>query len=114
MGADLSRVRFDARADINKVVQQQGRLLLDADCNEQARPARPPDAGASRRTSASLRPRSRTSPGRAVVPRTTPDGFKLSLGAGALMHRPRTHVRRRALAENHGTGPSSSTRCWAS
>ena len=34
MGADLSRVRFDARNDYAGVVLQQGRLLLDADWNE--------------------------------------------------------------------------------
>ena len=31
MGADLSRVRFDARRDHAGVVLQQGHLLLDAD-----------------------------------------------------------------------------------
>ena len=34
MGADLSRVRFNALRDHAGVVLQQGRLLLDADWNE--------------------------------------------------------------------------------
>ena len=35
MGADVSRVRFDPQRDFSGVELQQGRVLLDADFNEQ-------------------------------------------------------------------------------
>lgn len=102
MGADLSRVRFDARADINKVVQQQGRVALDSDGNEQTdlldrrMRAQSADLG-----SYGLDP---GITGTAVIPRTTPDAFKLSFVGGALMlGRGRMYVDG-VLAENHGTG----------
>ncbi|GAB2756734.1 hypothetical protein GCM10027020_06120 [Nocardioides salsibiostraticola] len=104
MGADLSRVRFDARADINKIVQQQGRVLLDADANEQQdvtdrrQRAQAADLG-SFGVRADLA-------GTAVVPRTTPDAFTLRFVGGALrLGRGRMYVDG-LLAENHGTGTS--------
>lgn len=102
MGADLSRVRFDARADINKVVQQQGRVVLDSDGNEQADLL-------DRRMRAQSADLGSYGPlpdiaGTAVVPRTTPDAFKLSFAGTALMlGRGRMYVDG-VLAENHGTG----------
>jgi len=102
MGADLSRVRFDARRDHAGVVLQQGRLLLDADWNELV-------AILERRIRAGVADLDSDGPGPgiagvAVVPRTTPHGFETSLTAGALgIGRGRMYVDG-LLAENHGTG----------
>jgi len=102
MGADLSRVRFDARRDHAGVVLQQGRLLLDADWNELV-------AILERRIRAGVADLDSDGPapgiaGVAVVPRTTPHGFEISLTAGALsIGRGRMYVDG-LLAENHGTG----------
>ncbi len=102
MGADLSRVRFDPRHDYNRVVQQQGRVMLDADGNEQAdlldRRARAQSADLG-----SFGPATGIA-GTAVVPRTTPDAFKLSfIGSALQLGRGRMYVDG-ILAENHGTG----------
>lgn len=102
MGADLSRVRFDALRDHAGVVLQQGRLLLDADWNELV-------AIVERRLRAGVADLDSNGPvtgiaGVAVVPRTTPDGFKVTLTAGKLaIGRGRMYVDG-LLAENHGTG----------
>ena len=103
MGADLSRVRFDARRDHAGVVLQQGRLLLDADWNELV-------AIVERRIRAEAADLDSPGPaagiaGVAVVPRTTPDAFKVTLAGGALsIGRGRMYVDG-LLAENHGVGP---------
>jgi hypothetical protein len=103
MGADLSRVRFDSRRDHAGVVLQQGRLLLDADWNELV-------AILERRIRASVADLDSNGPtsgiaGVAVVPRTTPDGFKVTLSSGALsIGRGRMYVDG-LLAENHGLDP---------
>src|SRR6201995_5274360 len=103
MGADLSRVRFDPRRDHAGVVLQQGRLLLDADFNELV-------AILERRIRASVADLDSNGPtagiaGVAVVPRTTPDGFKVTLSGGALsIGRGRMYVDG-LLAENHGGKP---------
>ncbi|MFE5631359.1 DUF6519 domain-containing protein [Streptomyces sp. NPDC056543] len=105
MGADLSRVRFDALRDHSGVVMQQGRLLLDSDWNEFV-------AILDRRlraTAADL-----GTPGVsdgfadvAVVPRTTPDAFLITPSAdGITIGRGRMYVDG-LLAENHGTGAAS-------
>lgn len=100
MGADISRVRFDARNDYNGVVIQQGRVRLDADDNELT-------AITDRRLraqTADLGSYGLADTGVAVIPRTTPDAFKLTLTAGALtIGRGRIYVDG-ILAENHGTG----------
>jgi hypothetical protein len=102
MGADLSRVRFDAFRDHSGVVMQQGRLLLDADWNEQV-------AIIDRRLRANAADLGSSGPddgiaGTAVVPRTTPEGFKVTLTGGVLsIGRGRMYVDG-LLAENHGTG----------
>jgi hypothetical protein len=99
----MSRVRFDARRDHAGVIMQQGRLLLDADWNElvailQRRIA----AGVADLSSAGRPP---GIAGVAVVPRTTPDAFKVTLTGGALsIGRGRMYVDG-LLAENHGLGP---------
>ena len=102
MGADLSRVRFQAQRDFAGVVLQQGRLLLDADFNDLADII-------DRRIRAEIADLGSPGPaagiaGVAVVPRTTPDGFKVSLAGGKLsIGRGRMYVDG-LLAENHGTG----------
>ena len=103
MGADLSRVRFDARRDHAGVVLQQGRLLLDADWNELV-------AILERRIRAGVADLDSDGPapgiaGVAVVPRTTPHGFEITLTAGKLsIGRGRMYVDG-LLAENHGQDP---------
>jgi hypothetical protein len=104
MGADLSRERFDPRRDYRGVVMQQGRVLLDADWNEQSEvldrrlrtaaldlaPAGPPATGGT---------------GWVSISRATPDAFKLTATAGGLtLGRGRLYVDG-LLAENHGAGP---------
>lgn len=102
MGADVSRVRFDARNDVTKVVQQQGRVMLDADANEASDAldhrlrAQAADLG-SFGTATGIA-------GTAVVPRTTPDAFRLTFsGAKLMLGRGRMYVDG-LVAENHGTG----------
>ena len=103
MGADLSRVRFDARHDHAEVLLQQGRVLLDADWNELV-------AVLDRRLRADAADLGSTGPapgatGVAVVPATTPDAFKVSLTGGALtIGRGRMYVDG-LVAESHGRGP---------
>lgn len=104
MGADISRIRFDAFRDHAGVVLQQGRLLLDGDWNELV-------AVLERRLRANAADLDATPKpgiaGVAVVPRTTPDGFKVTLTAGALsIGRGRMYVDG-LLAENHGKGSTS-------
>ena len=73
MGADFSRVRFNPLRDYAGVELQQGRVLTDADANELM-------AITDRR----LRALASDTLGRATVSSMTPDGFKLTLAAGAL------------------------------
>ena len=94
MSFDASRFSFHPWNDYLGVVMQQGRVQLDADWNEWvAELARRLQAG----TMDTL--------GRAVVPRTTPEGFHVLAAGGAL----RIGVGRLyvdgLLAENHGAGP---------
>ncbi|WP_217995796.1 DUF6519 domain-containing protein, partial [Kribbia dieselivorans] len=102
MGADLSRMRFDPLRDLAGVVLQQGRLLLDADWNELV-------AIVDRRLRATVADLDSNGPqtgiqGVAVVPRTTPEAFKVTLTGGKLsLGRGRMYVDG-LLAENHGTG----------
>lgn len=102
MGADLSRVRFDALRDHSGVVMQQGRLLLDSDWNEfvaivdRRLRAAAADLGTPGVTEGFS--------GAAVVPRTTPDAFRITSSAdGMTIGRGRMYVDG-LLAENHGTG----------
>ncbi len=104
MSADLSRVRFDSRRDHSGVILQQGRLLLDADWNELV-------AILERRIRAGVADLDSNGPtagvaGVAVVPRTTQDGFKVTVSGGALtIGRGRMYVDG-LLAENHGLDPA--------
>ncbi|MFB7543028.1 DUF6519 domain-containing protein [Streptomyces zaomyceticus] len=104
MGADLSRVRFDALRDHSGVVMQQGRLLLDSDWNEFVSivDRRLRAAAADLGTPGVVE----GSSGVAVVPRTTPDAFKITAAVeadGLVIGRGRMYVDG-LLAENHGTG----------
>ncbi len=94
MSGDYSRQRFDVRNDFSGVLMQQGRVQLDADWNELV-------AILDRR----LRAETTDIIGRAVVPKETPDGFRIQIAAGALtIGRGRMYVDG-LLAENHGKAP---------
>jgi hypothetical protein len=111
MHGDLSRVRFDPGRDHSGVVLQQGRLLLDADWNELvAILDRRLRAGAADLDSAGPVP---GIVGVAVVPRTTPDAFRVTLSGGALsIGRGRMYVDG-LVAENHGGPPLAFDRLLA-
>jgi hypothetical protein len=95
MAGDYTRLRFDPRNDGAGILQQQGRVMLDQDWNEQVELVR-------RR----IRAGTLDTIGAGVVPMQTPEGFHiqltaandLTIGAG------RIYVDG-LLAENHGTGP---------
>lgn len=93
MSGDYSRLSFDPLRDYAAVQLQQGRLLTDADWNEQA-------AIASRR----VRVEALDTFGRAVVPRTQADAFRVGVsGARLTLGRGRMYVDG-LLVENHGGG----------
>jgi hypothetical protein len=96
MSRDYSRSTFDPWRDFGAVLMQQGRVQLDADWNEHG---------------AILERRQRVGTmdtlGRAVVPRETEDGFKITASGGALtIGRGRIYVDG-ILAENHAPGPTA-------
>ncbi|MCB4365022.1 right-handed parallel beta-helix repeat-containing protein [Hydrogenophaga taeniospiralis] len=96
MSFDLSRVRFDARQDFLGVVMQQGRVQLDADWNEWvAQLGRRLQAGSWDTFNGS------------VVPRTTPDGFRIEAAGGALSIGAGRMYVDGLLAENHGGTPDA-------
>ncbi len=96
MSFDLSRVRFDARKDFFGLVMQQGRVQLDAEWNEWvAQLARRIQAGAF------------DTFGGNVVPRTTPDGFRIEAAGGNLTIGAGRMYVDGLLAENHGALPLS-------
>lgn len=96
MSFDLSRVRFDARQDFLGVVMQQGRVQLDSDWNEwSAQLARRIQAGTLDTFNGS------------VVPRTTPDGFRIEAASGNLTIGPGRIYVDGLLAENHGDTPDT-------
>ena len=100
MGADISRVRFDALRHFAGVALQQGRVLLDADFNDLV-------AIVDRRLRAETVDLTSFGPdpdhaGSSWVPRHTPDGFRITPQAGDLViGRGRMYVDG-LLAENHG------------
>ncbi|HWK82160.1 MAG TPA: DUF6519 domain-containing protein, partial [Caldimonas sp.] len=92
MSGDFSRIVWDPAHDYDGVLLQQGRPLLDSDWNDLV-------AQANRRARATSYD---TFGGVAVVPMTTPDGFKLTLsGTQFTIGRGRIYVDG-ILAENHG------------
>jgi len=91
---DISRKRFKARKDYSGVVMQQGRVQLDADWNEDI----------------SIRDRRQRSEahdtfGDSVVPKTTPDAFRIEAAGGTLAIGPGRMYVDGLQAENHGGGP---------
>ena len=98
MSFDLSRVRFDPRQDFFGVVMQQGRVQLDSDWNEwSAELARRIQAGTYDTFTGN------------VVPRTTPDGFRISADSGNLSIGPGRIYVDGLVAENHGGKPDTWT-----
>ncbi len=94
MAGDYTRFTFDPLNDYAAVLMQQGRVQLDADFNEWVELL-------DRR----LRSGDLDTLGRAVVPRETPDGFRISVsGANLEIGRGRIYVDG-IQAENHGTDP---------
>jgi len=94
MGGDYTRLTFDPRRDHAGVLMQQGRVQLDADWNELV-------ALLDRR----LRAETVDIIGRCVVPRETPDGFRIQVGGGDLTIGPGRMYVDGLLAENHGSAP---------
>ena len=100
MSFDSSRFTFDPWNDFLGVVMQQGRVQLDSDWNEWL-------AEFSRR----VRAGTLDTFGRAVVPRTTPQGFQVSLAGGSLsIGQGRIYVDG-LLVENHGA-PAQNSQQW--
>ena len=95
MSFDASRFSFHPWNNYLGVVMQQGRVQLDADWNEWV-------AELSRRLQAG----SLDTMGRAVVPRTTPEGFHILAAGGALTIGVGRMYVDGLLAENHGTEPA--------
>ena len=94
MAGDYTRVTFDPYRDHAGVLMQQGRVTLDADWNELV------DLVYRR-----LRAETIDIIGRCVVPKETPDGFRIGLSGGTLtIGRGRAYVHG-ILTECHGSDP---------
>lgn len=94
MSGDYSRKRFDPTKHYSGVLQQQGRVALDADGNEDV-------AIQDRR----WRTETLDVVGRCGVPTETPDGFKIENSGGGLTIGPGRIYVDGFLAENHGQSP---------
>ncbi len=96
MAGDYTRLRFDPKNDGAGILQQQGRVMLDQDWNEQVDLVR-------RR----IRAGTLDTVGAGVVPLQTPEGFHIQLTAAndLTIGVGRIYVDG-LLAENHGTGPA--------
>jgi len=94
MTGDYSRRTFDPKKDFSAVLMQQGRVQLDADWNELVEIL-------DRR----LRAETTDIIGRCTVPKETPQGFEISIGAkGKLFIGPGRIYVDGLLVENHGKG----------
>lgn len=93
MTLDCSRFTFNSWHDYLGVVMQQGRVQLDADWNELV-------SQMVRRIQAGTL----DTFGQTVVPRVTPDGFRIAAGAGTLTIGVGRMYVDGILAENHGAG----------
>ena len=101
MAGDYTRLTFDPRRDRAMVLEQQGRVHLDADFNELA-------AIVERR----LRVETYDFAGPAVVPASLPDSFRIEIQGGRIyIHRGRMYVDG-LLAENHGVGAEGYEPVW--
>jgi hypothetical protein len=96
MSFDTSRFGFHPWNDYFGVVMQQGRVQIDADWNEWV-------AQLGRRLQADTL----DTVGRAVVPRSTPEGFHILANGGALSIGVGRMYVDGLLAENHGAEPST-------
>lgn len=94
MSGDYSRNTFDPKKHLSGVLMQQGRVQLDADWNELV--------GIIDRR---LRVETTDIIGRCVVPKETPDGFKIALIGSTLTIGPGRIYVHGLLAENHGKAP---------
>ena len=96
MAGDYTRLRFDPKNDGAGILQQQGRVMLDQDWNEQVDLVR-------RR----IRAGTLDTVGAGVVPLQTPEGFHIQLTAAndLTIGVGRIYVDG-LLAENHGAGPA--------
>ncbi|HEU5213949.1 MAG TPA: DUF6519 domain-containing protein [Gaiellaceae bacterium] len=101
MAGDYTRLTFDPRRDRAMVLEQQGRVHLDADWNELV-------AILERR----LRVETYDFAGPAVVPASEPDSFKIVVQGGTIaVTRGRIYVDG-LLAENHGGGEAGYEPVW--
>lgn len=94
MPGDYTRLTFEAIKDHAQVFMQQGRVLLDSDFNEWVEIL-------SRRIQAS----DLDTLGPCVVPRETPDGFRIQIVGDSLSIGPGRIYVDGLLAENHGADP---------
>ena len=94
MSLDISKKAFDPINDFSGVLMQQGRVQLDSDWNELI------DILDRR-----LRAGTMDIIGRAVVPKETPDGFKIGISGGKLTIGAGRMYVDGLLAENHGRLP---------
>jgi hypothetical protein len=95
MSGDYSRKTFKPVKNYSGVYMQQGRVQLDADWNEQ-----------QQINDRHRRVRTIDTMGKAVVPRSAVDGFRIELpGDGSMMIHPGRIYVDGLLAENHGTAP---------
>src|SRR5512140_629999 len=94
MPGDYTRVTFDPFEDHLGVLMQQGRVMLDADFNELI--------GIIDRR---FRAETMDIIGRCIVPRETPDGFRIFFAGGTLVIGRGRLYAHGLLAENHGAAP---------
>ncbi len=94
MSGDYSRKTFDPAQHFSGVLMQQGRVQLDADWNEQI------DIAGRRWRSETL-----DIIGRAVVPKETPNGFRIDFDDGNMVIHPGRMYVDGLQAENHGKEP---------
>lgn len=91
MPGDYSRKTFDPKNHYIGVLNQQGRVQLDAEWNEQVE-----------LTDRRFRAETVDIIGRCVVPKETPDGFKIEVADGTFTIGPGRIYVHGILAENHG------------
>ncbi|MGH2927234.1 MAG: DUF6519 domain-containing protein, partial [Solirubrobacteraceae bacterium] len=101
MPGDYTRLTFDPLRDRAMLMEQQGRVHLDADFNELV-------AILDRR----FRVETRDFAGAAVVPASLPDSFKLTVVGGKFAVEPGRIYVDGLLAENHGMGATVYEPVW--
>lgn len=101
MPGDYTRLTFDPLRDRAMVLEQQGRVHLDADFNELV-------AILERR----LRVETRDFAGAAVIPATLPESFQIKLSGTEITIAPGRMYVDGLLAENHGSGSTVYDPVW--